>query len=182
MILLHLFNNTNPATTSQKNQLNLALSQARTKEVDLGLVANRLNFDQTLLTLALDVHTNNNGNTDYHKVAADLEGVDRLELKRVIATSQAKSTFTISLDKGLNMISLPNAPQTDLKASGLANNITQVDVPNVGINFLISLNQNQKFVAFVPSIDSPGGTYDFDIEGGKGYIINMSDSNPGAPR
>ena len=52
-------------------------------------------------------YTNSNGNTDFHKVAVDLEGIDRLELKRAIATSQAKSTFTITLDKGLNMISLP---------------------------------------------------------------------------
>ncbi len=170
------------ASQSEKDQLTLAINQARSNEIDLGLAASRLNLDQTLLTLALDVHTDSNGNTDFHQVAVDLEGIDRLELKRAIATSQAKSTFTISLVKGLNMISLPNVPETDLKASGLANKITQVDVPNVGVNFLISLNQNQKFVAFVPSIDSPSGIYDFGIEGGKGYIINMSDSNPVAPR
>jgi len=170
------------ASQSEKDQLNQALSQARTKEVDLGLVARRLNFDQTLLTLALDVHTDSNGDTDFHKVASDLEDVDRLELKRAIATSLAKSTFTISLAKGLNMISLPNAPETDLKASDLADKIKQVDTTNVGVNFVISLKDSQKFSAFVPSIDSAGGTYDFNIEGGKGYIINMSDSNPEAAR
>ena len=84
------------ASQSEKDQLILAINQARAKEVDLGLAANRLNLDQALLTLALDVHTDSNGNTDFHKVAVDLEGIDRLELKRAIATSQAKSTFTIS--------------------------------------------------------------------------------------
>ena len=70
--------------------------------------------------------------------------------------------YTVTLSKGLNMISLPLAPPTPVNAKGLvamagATTIIMFDAPH------------QKFVAWTPDAPNDG----FSIEGGQGYIVNV---------
>lgn len=139
-------------------------------------------IDEDLLVTSLNIHTDENGNTNFDLVAEDLEGIDRIQLKSALATSMAKSTFTLTLVDGLNMISLPNRPDTILTADTLAQQISEVD-NDVSVNFVIRLDPaSQKFKAFVPSIDDPSSIYNFNIDGGHGYIIKMADAGSIVPR
>ncbi|MDP6747817.1 MAG: T9SS type A sorting domain-containing protein [Candidatus Poribacteria bacterium] len=171
-------------TSNETTQLNQAIEDATI--VDFSVAAKLLSFDSsfttlsqktTLLQKALDVHTKSSGNTDYDKVAQDLEGITRSQLKEKLAISQAESTFTLSLVKGLNMIALPNRPDVDLTAYSLAEQISDIDT-DVSVNFVIRVDPaSQKFKAFVPSIDASGSAYNFSIDGGRGYIINLADAD-----
>ena len=72
------------------------------------------------------------------------------------------NTYTVSLSKGLNMLSVPLAPPTPMNAKSLvamtgATTVIMFDAPN------------QKFVAWTPGAPNDG----FPIEGGQGYIINV---------
>ena len=73
------------------------------------------------------------------------------------------ATYSVSLPKGLNMISVPLKPETPMTARFLAEMI--------GATTVIMLDEvRQKFVGWTP--DAPD--YGFPIEGGKGYIVNLS--------
>ena len=75
------------------------------------------------------------------------------------------NTYTVTLPKGLNMISLPLAPSTPMHAKNL--------VAMTGATTLITLDApNQKFVAWTPDAPNDG----FPIEGGKGYIVNVPET------
>jgi len=172
-------------TNQEITQLDQAIQDASL--VDFSVAAKLLNFDasfttlllkKTLLQKALDVHTDSSGNTDYDKVAQDLEGITRSNLKEKLAISQAESTFTVSLVPGLNIISLPNRPETSLTAFSLAQQISNIDT-DVSINFVIRMDPtSQKFKAFVPSIDQdPESVHNFSIDGGRGYIVNITDAD-----
>ena len=77
---------------------------------------------------------------------------------------EEENFFTIDLDPGLNMISLPLRPPEPYTARTLAE---QLDATVV-----IKLDSaRQQFVGFTPDTDSDG----FPIEGGKGYIVNVPD-------
>ena len=72
------------------------------------------------------------------------------------------NTYTVTLSKGLNMLSVPLAPSTPMTAKNLvaltgATTIIRFDAPN------------QKFVAWTPDAPTDG----FSIEGGHGYIVNV---------
>ncbi len=72
------------------------------------------------------------------------------------------NAYTVSLSKGLNMLSVPLAPPTPMTAKNLvaitgATTIIRFDAPN------------QKFVAWTPDAPNDG----FSIEGGHGYIVNV---------
>ena len=70
-------------------------------------------------------------------------------------------SFSMMLDKGLNMISLPLMPTEAFTAQSLAD--------AVGATVVIKLDaMSQKFIGFTVG-DEGGG---FAIEGGKGYIVN----------
>ncbi len=70
-------------------------------------------------------------------------------------------TFDVTLEPGLNMISVPLMPSEPHTAKSLAE--------LVGSTVVIRLNaETQKFEGFVVIEDNDG----FDIEGGKGYIVN----------
>ena len=72
------------------------------------------------------------------------------------------NTYTVTLSKGLNMLSVPLAPSTPLNAKSLAG--------IAGATTVITLDAaNQQFVAWTPSAPDDG----FPIEGGQGYIVNV---------
>ncbi len=76
----------------------------------------------------------------------------------------SEPTFTLSLAKGLNLISLPLEPATPYTAQTL---LVQLGA-TVVLRFDVA---RQTFVAYIPDI-SP----DFPIEGGQGYIVNLLES------
>ena len=78
-------------------------------------------------------------------------------------SDQFSNVFNVTLSKGLNMLSVPLAPTTPMTAKSL--------VAITGATTVITLDTaNQQFVAWTPSAPDDG----FPIEGGKGYIVNVS--------
>ena len=72
------------------------------------------------------------------------------------------NTYTVTLSKGLNMLSVPLTPSTPMTAKAL--------VALTGATTIIRLDSaNQSFVAWTPSAPNDG----FQIEGGQGYIVNI---------
>ncbi len=70
--------------------------------------------------------------------------------------------YTVTLSKGLNMISVPLAPTTPMTAKSL--------VALTGATTVITLDAaSQQFVAWTPGAPDDG----FPIEGGQGYIVNV---------
>ena len=79
------------------------------------------------------------------------------------AESEAFSnTYTVTLSKGLNMLSVPLAPSTPMTAKSL--------LALTGATTVITLDAaSQRFVAWTPGAPDAG----FSIEGGHGYIVNV---------
>ncbi|MCZ6678982.1 MAG: T9SS type A sorting domain-containing protein, partial [Candidatus Poribacteria bacterium] len=76
-----------------------------------------------------------------------------------------EGVFFMTLDPGLNMISLPLMPPTPYTASRLAEEI--------GATIVVKMDSaQQKFVGFTADSSEEG----FLIEGGKGYIVNLPDA------
>ncbi|MBI1924634.1 right-handed parallel beta-helix repeat-containing protein [Candidatus Poribacteria bacterium] len=73
-----------------------------------------------------------------------------------------RGTFTRQLVKGLNLISLPLRPDTPFTAQSL--------IDKLNATVLTKLDENRQ--TFVPYL--PGISLDFPIEGGAGYIINVT--------
>ncbi|MBM3240378.1 T9SS type A sorting domain-containing protein [Candidatus Poribacteria bacterium] len=74
------------------------------------------------------------------------------------------NVFFLSLSEGLNMVSLPLRPQTSYNARSFADMLSATVV--------IKLDEaRQRFVGF--TLDAPDDG--FDIEGGKGYIVNVKE-------
>ena len=72
------------------------------------------------------------------------------------------NTYTVTLSKGLNILSVPLAPSTPMTAKTL--------VAMSGATTLIQMDAvNQRFVAWTPGAPNDG----FPIEGSKGYIVNV---------
>ena len=72
------------------------------------------------------------------------------------------NAYTVTLSKGLNMLSVPLAPATPMNAKSLvaltgATTVIRFDAPN------------QRFIAWTPGAPNDG----FSIEGGHGYIVNV---------
>ena len=75
---------------------------------------------------------------------------------------QYSNTYTVTLSKGLNMLSVPLAPSTPMTAKSL--------VAITGATTVITLDAaSQRFVAWTPGAPDAG----FSIEGGHGYIVNV---------
>ena len=75
------------------------------------------------------------------------------------------NSYTVTLPKGLNMISVPLAPLTSMSAKTLA--------ALTGATTVIAFDgANQQFVGWTPSAPDAG----FPIEGGKGYIVNVPET------
>ena len=75
------------------------------------------------------------------------------------------NTYTTTLSKGLNMISVPLAPTTPMTAKSL--------VAMTGATTIITLDAaTQQFIAWTPAAPDDG----FPIEGGKGYIVNVPET------
>ncbi len=72
------------------------------------------------------------------------------------------NAYTVALMKGLNMISVPLKPPAPMNAKALAG--------LTGSTTVIKLDEaKQRFVGWTPGAPNDG----FDIEGGKGYIVNV---------
>ena len=79
-----------------------------------------------------------------------------------IKSDYYRNAYTVTLAKGLNMISVPLAQPTPMNARALAG--------IAGATTVITLDTaNQQFVAWTPGAPDDG----FAIEGGKGYIVNV---------
>ena len=75
------------------------------------------------------------------------------------------NAYTVTLTKGLNMISVPLAPPKPMTARSLAG--------LAGATTIISLDaETQRFMAWTPGAPDAG----FSIEGGKGYIVNVPEA------
>ena len=75
------------------------------------------------------------------------------------------NAYTVTLSKGLNMLSVPLAPPTPMTAKSL--------VALAGATTIIKLDPtSQQFVAWTPNAPDNG----FYIEGAKGYIINVPET------
>ena len=75
------------------------------------------------------------------------------------------NAYTVTLSKGLNMLSVPLAPLTPMNAKNL--------VALAGATTIITLDTaTQRFVAWTPNAPNDG----FPIEGGKGYIVNVPEA------
>ena len=75
------------------------------------------------------------------------------------------NVYTVTLSKGLNMISVPLAQPGPMTAKSLA--------AVAGANVVITLDvATQEFVAWTPGAPDDG----FPVEGGKGYIINVPET------
>ena len=75
------------------------------------------------------------------------------------------NVFNVTLDKGLNMISVPLAPPAPMSAKSLAG--------LTGATTVIALDaEKQEFVGWTPGAPDDG----FPVEGGKGYIVNVPDT------
>ena len=73
--------------------------------------------------------------------------------------------YNVTLDKGLNMISVPLAPPAPMSAKSLAG--------LTGATTVITLDTaSQQFVGWTPTAPNDG----FPIEGGKGYIVNVPET------
>jgi formylglycine-generating enzyme required for sulfatase activity len=172
------------SNTQTVTEADLDTAIAVATRIDFSLAAQLLNtdyIDQALLKMALDSQTDGLGNTNFHQAASDL-GLSQSLLLEKIAISQAKSVVKISLVRGLNIISLPNRPDTALTAYSLAQQISTIDA-DVSVNFVIRMDPiSQQFKAFVPSVDASDSAYNFSIDGGSGYIINLADADPVAAR
>ena len=73
--------------------------------------------------------------------------------------------YTVTLSKGLNMLSVPLAPPKPMTAKALA--------AMTGATTVIMLDAtSQRFVAWTPSAPDDG----FPIEGGHGYIVNVPET------
>ena len=75
------------------------------------------------------------------------------------------NSYTLTLSKGLNMLSVPLASPTPMNAKNLvamtgATTVIMLDVPN------------QRFIAWTPGAPNDG----FSIEGGQGYIVNVPET------
>lgn len=73
------------------------------------------------------------------------------------------ASFTLSLDDGLNMVSLPLRTAVSLTARSFAQQLAATMVIKYD-------TQQDEFVPFVPEVFSGDG---FTIDGGQGYIVNM---------
>ena len=72
------------------------------------------------------------------------------------------NTYTVTLSRGLNMLSVPLAPPTPMNAKSL--------VAMTGATTIIAFDApNQRFIGWTPSAPNDG----FSIEGGHGYIVNV---------
>ena len=75
------------------------------------------------------------------------------------------NAYTVTLSKGLNMLSVPLASPTPMNAKTL--------VAMTGATTIVMLDAaNQRFVAWTPGAPNDG----FSIEGGKGYIVNVPET------
>ena len=82
-----------------------------------------------------------------------------------VPTEGYDNVFFMSLESGLNMISLPLKPQTPYTARSFAEELSATTV--------ITLDEaRQRFVGF--TLDAPDDG--FAIEGGKGYIVNVPEA------
>ena len=75
------------------------------------------------------------------------------------------NVYSVAFPRGLNMLSIPLKPKTPMTARSLAEMI--------GATTVIALDEvRQKFVGWTPDAPDDG----FPIEGGKGYIVNLLQS------
>ncbi len=80
-------------------------------------------------------------------------------------STQFGNAYTVTLSKGLNMISVPLASPTPMTAKSLAG--------VSGATVVIALDAaNQRFIGWTPGAPDDG----FPIEGGQGYIVNVPQS------
>ncbi len=89
--------------------------------------------------------------------------IARLDTKE--KSDQFGNIYNITLNKGLNMLSLPLASPNPMTAKSLAG--------IAGATVVIALDaENQRFVGWTPAAPNDG----FTIEGGQGYIVNVPET------
>ena len=113
----------------------------------------------TALSAQLTLHSNDSANPS-QTVTVKIDSVADFE-----SESNSQATFSLQLAVGLNMISLPNQPETAYTAETLSAYVQDVSL-------LIRLQAiSQEFQAYIPSLDV--GQSGFTIDGGQGYIVNL---------
>ena len=86
-------------------------------------------------------------------------------IARPVSQAEAErysNAYTVTLSKGLNMLSVPLAPSTPMTAKSL--------VSLTGATTILAFDaMKQQFIAWTPGAPNDG----FSIEGGQGYIVNV---------
>ncbi len=101
---------------------------------------------------------------NYKSVDGRIHGFIARPVDKAVS-DQFGNAYTVTLSKGLNMLSVPLAPPTPMTAKSL--------VAMTGATTIITLDAaTQQFVAWTPSAPDDG----FSIEGGKGYIVNVPEA------
>ena len=123
-----------------------------------------LKFPGSVTTVARDIDREGQVIGYYDTLDGRRYGFIAKPLTRDVA-EDFNNVYVVSLPKGLNMISVPLKPVTRMTARSLAQMI--------GATTVIALNERrQEFVGWTPDAPDDG----FSIEGGKGYIVNLLES------
>ncbi|MDP6999904.1 MAG: hypothetical protein QF569_27875, partial [Candidatus Poribacteria bacterium] len=143
---------------------------AATQNVDLSISAAFLQVTLTSLVNALNENTNGSGETNFNAAAISI-GSNKRSLLDALVLGRIETTYTLGFVQGLNIMSLPNKPNTPYTAKTLAEKIGDVTL-------IIRLDKTlQRFEAYIPTIETGNG---FTINGGEGYIINTTQAKGSA--
>ena len=120
-----------------------------------------LKFPGSVTTVARDINSNGQIIGYYDTLDGRRHGFIATPLTSE-TVEDFSNIYSVSLPKGLNMLSVPLKPETPMTARSLAE--------MVGATTVIALDEvRQKFVGWTPDAPDDG----FSIEGGKGYIVNL---------
>ena len=120
-----------------------------------------LKFPGSVTTVARDINSNGQIIGYYDTLDGRRHGFIATPLTSE-TVEDFSNIYSISLPKGLNMLSVPLKPETPMTARSLAE--------MVGATTVIALDEaSQEFVGWTPDAPDNG----FPIQGGKGYIVNL---------
>ena len=144
----------------------------RTYVVSLQHGIHELQFPDSVSTEGRNINQDGSVVGYYHSADGRVHGfiarpvIEDVSEPSDIDDDPSASIFNVTLAKGLNMISVPLAPSAPMTARTLAK---MTDATTV-----ITLDTaTQQFVGWTPAAPDDG----FTIEGGKGYIINVSEAH-----
>ena len=161
------------------DQINYVITSDNSELVDAFTVV-----ESGMTQLVLDI-TEDKSREGLAKISVFAEDTNGLSTEPMIFYADVASVspdywrVEIDLQSGLNLVSLPLQP---IDRMSEIEQWTAADLADkISATVIVSMD-NGEFVPFIPQVmqDSEGNYLDegFDIEGGKGYIINVLDDHP----